>query len=73
MVTYFSKKDMVSFGDYLLSEQRRELFASHPEFGEKGLESRLSCVHDSDIENWKIEATRPKLSNHYRPSIENIE
>lgn len=73
MVTYFNKKDMVSFGNYLLSEQRRDLFASHPDFGEKNLKERLSYVHDSDIENWKIEATRPKLSNHYNPEIENIQ
>lgn len=73
MVTYFNKKDMVSFGNYLLSEQRRDLFASHPDFKEKNLDERLSYVHDSDIENWKIEATRPKLSNHYKPEIENIE
>ncbi len=70
MITYYNRKDLVSFGKYLLSEQRRYLFASHPEFGEKRLEERLSDVHDSDIENWKIEVTARKLSNHNNPQIE---
>lgn len=73
MITYYNRKDLVSFGNYLLSETRRDLFASHTEFGEKRLEERLSYVHDSDIENWKIEATTKKLSNHYKPSIEHEE
>lgn len=64
---------MVSFGNWLFSNHRRELFASHPDLGDKNLENRLSQVHDSDIENWKIEATRPKLSNHYRSEIEDIQ
>lgn len=73
MVNYFNKKDMVSFGNYLLSEKRKDLFASHPELGSTKLTERLSFVHDSDFDNWKVEATRPKLSNHYKPEIEDIE
>lgn len=53
MVTYYNKKDLVSFGNYLLSPHRRALFASHPDLGEKDLEERLSQVHHSDIEEWK--------------------
>ncbi len=55
MVTYFNKKDLVSFGNYLLSPHRRALFASHPDLGDKYLEERLSQVHHSDIEEWKFE------------------
>ena len=53
MVTYYNKKDLVSFGNYLLSPHRRALFALHPDFKENDLEERLSNVHHSDIENWK--------------------
>jgi hypothetical protein len=73
MVTYFNKKDLVSFGNYLLSEERKDLFASHPELGSTKLTFRLSCVHDSDFDNWKQKVTEKKLSNHYKPEIEDIE
>lgn len=50
----FSRIDLVSFGNYLLSEERRQLFVQNPNF-EKGelLEERLKHVHNADIENWK--------------------
>ena len=52
MVLYFNKRDLVKFGNYLGSEERKQLFKTHPEFGEQHLEERLSQVHNSDIENW---------------------
>ena len=51
MVTYFNKKDLVSFGNYLLSDERRELYKNHPELSEH-LEERLATVSHADIENW---------------------
>lgn len=51
MVTYFNKKDLVDFGNYLLSEERKRLFENHPE-PVGTLEERLSKVHHSDIENF---------------------
>ncbi len=49
-----SRKDLVSFGNYLLSKERRKCFETHPE-PPKGLtlEERLSVVGHWDIENWK--------------------
>ncbi len=52
MVTTFNRKDMISFGKYLLSEERRQRFINHPVFGSNNLEERLSDVHHADIENW---------------------
>jgi len=49
MVTYFNKKDLVNFGKYLLSEERRELFK---QMSEELLEERLKMVHDADVENF---------------------
>lgn len=43
--------DLVSFGNYLLSKERRERFESHPE-PTGTIEERLSQVHDADIANW---------------------
>lgn len=49
MVTYFNKKDLVNFGNYLLSDERKERFKS---ISEENLDERLSKVHDTDIENF---------------------
>jgi hypothetical protein len=45
----FSKYGLVQFGNYLLSEERKELFKSK---SKKHLKERLSIVHDSDVENF---------------------
>lgn len=59
MVTYFNKKDLVSFGTYLLSEERKRRFETG--FKEKlqaGVQSPLSVtealagVESADLENW---------------------
>ena len=49
MVTYFNKKDLIGFGEYLLSEKRRELFKQN---GKEGLKERLAQVHHADVENY---------------------
>lgn len=45
-----TKKDLISFGNYLLSEKRKERFKA---ISNKNLKERLSEVHDADIANWK--------------------
>lgn len=58
MVTYFNRKDLVSFGSYLLSEERKSLFqASYDEAIKMGLnpitpEESMRHVWHPDIENW---------------------
>ena len=58
MVTYFNRKDLVSFGSYLMSEERKASYI------EKSIEAseefrkippakdRLKIVTHRDIENW---------------------
>jgi len=60
MVTYFNKKDLVSFGYYLNSETRKNAFRkSFKEDLKAGItnplsvEDRMKEVYDADIENWK--------------------
>lgn len=58
MVTYFNRKDLVSFGSYLLSEERKSLFqASYEEAVSRGLnpitpEESMKNVWHSDVSNW---------------------
>lgn len=49
MVTYFNKKDLVEFGNYVLSDERKEMFIA---VSEENLDERLSKVHHADIENF---------------------
>lgn len=54
MTVFYDEKDLVSFGNYLLSEERRETLKSNPNFPDgELLEERLSDVHHADFENWK--------------------
>lgn len=55
MVTYFNKKDMVSFGRYLLSEERTKLIKTNPPTGKSlSVEERLREVYHTDYENWLV-------------------
>ena len=53
MVLYFNRGDLIKFGDYLLSNQRKKSFANHPD-PPKGhsLELRLSKADKVDVDNW---------------------
>ena len=57
----FNRGDLVSFGEFLLSESRRERFANSETEASLPLEERLSMVHHADVENWLEE--RGKVSN----------
>lgn len=52
MTTTFSKADLIHFGNYLLSQERRDLYKSHPNYEPDRLEERLSIVNHADIENF---------------------
>jgi len=53
MVTYFNRKDLVNFGQYLLSEEREEKIKEryNPE-DNISLDERLREVYHSDVENF---------------------
>ena len=58
MVTYFNRKDLVSFGSYLLSETRKARYESvtqealYEGFDIAPTEDRLKEVSHADVENW---------------------
>lgn len=48
------EKDMVSFGEYLLSDERRKSFeAAYNSEDNLSLEERLAGIYHVDFENWK--------------------
>jgi len=62
MITYFNRKDLVSFGSYLMSEKRKARFdEACKEAIKNGInnplptEERLKEVYHADIENWIAE------------------
>lgn len=52
MIIYFTEEDLVSFGNYMVSKQRRDLYEAHPEPNGMSVEEHLSTVHDADLTNW---------------------
>jgi len=51
MVTYFNKKDIISFGKYLLSEERERRVRENPI--PVHYDDRFREVTHADITNWK--------------------
>ena len=67
MVTYFNRKDLVSFGSYLLSEERKARFVeSYKQSIKNGMdnpisvEENMSMVHHADVENWLHSQSKKK-------------
>ena len=52
MIIYFTEEDLVSFGYYMVSKERRKFYESHPEFDQDTVEDRLREVNDTDLANW---------------------
>jgi hypothetical protein len=64
----YSKQDLISFGNYLLSNERTEMFALHPEESLKQhIQMRLQQVHSSDLHNWQDK--KDKLQNKDIPVV----
>lgn len=54
MAAFFNKKDMLSFGEYLVSKERFELIVSNPNLNKELLEETISSVSHADWENWLV-------------------
>lgn len=61
MVVYFNKKDLIQFGNYLLSDERTELVMSHPQKRDDEKRESLKLVSYADIENF-LEKKKNKKS-----------
>jgi len=51
----FTKEDIISFGQYMVSEERTQNIINHPNAANMApVEDRLKQVHDADYANWLI-------------------
>lgn len=51
MITYFSEKDLVSFGSFCLSDTRKKIYLSEG-IAEDRIDNLLSTVNPADIKHW---------------------
>lgn len=52
MIVFFAEEDLVSFGNYMVSDLRREMYENHPDLKDENIEGRLKSVSDADLANW---------------------
>lgn len=57
MITFFTEKDLVSFGEYLLSQERTTMILEHPEFKDRTADC-LQSVYEADLANWISKGNR---------------
>lgn len=60
MVTTFNQKDMISFGRFLLSKERKQKFTETHTDDMIPLEERMSEVYGADLANWLTERDQEK-------------
>lgn len=51
----FTIDELISFGNYLLSDKRRKSISDNPEFAGELIEERASVVNDADLNNWEAD------------------
>lgn len=61
--TYYTKKDLISFGNFVLSPLRRKnLILIRREQGKSETDPTLDQVYESDLANWRDEVQEHKAS-----------
>lgn len=48
----FTNKEMLKFGNYLLSEERRSLILNHPDLNDSEKRQRLKIATEEDLKEW---------------------
>lgn len=51
MVTYFSETDLISFGNFILSDVRKKIYLEQG-ISEEKVDDVLSTVNPADIKHW---------------------
>lgn len=59
MVIFFMESDLVSFGEYMISKERKDFYTNNPTV-QDNLEELLSQVNNIDLENWMRVSNKPQ-------------
>lgn len=59
MVIFFTEQDIVSFGEYMISQKRKDFYINNPTI-QNNLEELLSQVNNVDLENWMKISNTPQ-------------
>lgn len=59
MVIMFTEADLVSFGEYMISQKRKDFYINNPTI-QDNLEELLSQVNNIDLENWMRISNTPQ-------------
>jgi len=60
MVIFFTEEDIISFGEYLLSDNRRMNMINIMNITDENIiKEQLSKVHEDDLSNWAYLNTHP--------------
>ena len=52
MVLFFDEEDLVSFGEFMVSDQRRAAYEKSPNIPAEEVGSRLKKVSEDDLSTW---------------------
>lgn len=61
MIMFFTEEDLVSFGNFMVSDSRRKMYENHPELKDENIEERLKQVNDADLANWAQTTRRTEI------------
>lgn len=52
MLVFFTEDDLLSFGEYMVSDARRKKIEDHPDVKEDEVDNVLKTVHRADLVSW---------------------
>ena len=70
MVTLFDEYDLISFGEYMISEERKNLIEKHKDI--KNKEETLKEVTPLDFNTW-VQKRHEELKEYHKKSTSNSE
>ena len=68
MVMFFTEQDLVSFGEYMISEVRERSINNFPNMSDEERSERLNNVTNLDLNNWMQFVSQVRQENEGKRS-----